>query len=102
MATIVLKGTPYDGSYELGEGFTMGELHTIKRVAGVRGAELEDAFASGDTDLIVAFYIIALQRAGATPDEKTLWDSQAGNITLDFGGDEEEDEVDPTVSAVTP
>jgi len=98
MTQIVLEGTAYDGSYPLDDGFTMRELHTIKTVAGVRGAELSDAFASGDTDLVVAFALIALRRAGVDADTDVLWDAEAGAIRVEFG-DEPDDEENPPVAA---
>lgn len=97
MPKIVLEGTPYDGSYELASGFTMGELHTIKKITGLRGGELDDALTAGDTDLVVAFAVIALERAGVTVDAKELWDCEAGTIRLE--PDEEDEDPNPPVAA---
>jgi hypothetical protein len=80
---------PYDGDYEIDlASFTHRELHTIKRVTskdgspGVRAGEMEDAFAAGDTDLVVAFCLVALQRANLSVDENRLWDAPVGAISL--------------------
>lgn len=72
----------YDGEYELDVSyFTMRELHTVKRLSGVRVGELEDALAAGDSDVIVALAVIALQRAGRQVVEDLIWDAPMGGIT---------------------
>lgn len=75
---------PYDGDYEidLGGEFTNKELHTIKKVSGVRVLELQDAGDSGDNDLVVAFAVIALERAGYKVDVDVLWNAPVGKITF--------------------
>lgn len=67
MAKIVLKGvSPFDGEYELDteKPYTGHELQLIKKVAGVRLNEIEDAARSADYDLFVALAVIALWRNG--------------------------------------
>ncbi len=90
--TISIKGVPpYDGDYPIElERITNRELSTIKRLSGVRGAELSDAFAAGDNDLFVALTIIALQRAGKIVAEDAIWDAESGSITFSLGPVEEE------------
>lgn len=96
MANVVIKGVPgLDGSYDLELGrFTLGELHTIKKEAGVRAGEIEDAIRAGDTDLLVAFALIALKRAGREIAAERLWEADSGDIELDL--DDEDDEVEST------
>jgi len=102
---IKLEGVqPYDGEYDLDVSyFTNRELHTIKRVAGVRAGEIEEAFAAIDTDLVVALAVIALNRAGVAPDENLIWDAPSGTIV--FIADEPEDEAgeqSPPVQPISP
>ncbi len=84
--TISIKGVPpYDGDYPIDlERITNRELSTIKRLSGVRGAELQDGFTAGDNDLFVALTIIALQRAGKTVIEDAIWDAESGTITFNL------------------
>lgn len=93
-AKIIIEGLrPHDGEYELDiSRFTMRELHTIKRIAGIRAGEIADALKATDTDVVVALAVVALNRAGKDPDEDRLWDSQTGMIKLVF---EESDESPP-------
>lgn len=80
-----------DGTYDLDLGkFQNEELHTIKKITGVRAGELEDAIQAGDNDLMVAFAVIALRRAGRQVDASHLWKADVGAITVDFGEAEEE------------
>lgn len=92
---IVFKGVhpSYDGEYEIEDDFTMRELHTIKRLSGCRVAEIQDALAQSDTDVVLALGVIVLQRHGKHIDEDVLWDTTAGSISL-VG----EDAVPPPIS----
>src|SRR5579883_597940 len=101
MAQITLKGVdPYDGVYSLkiseDEPFTTGELNIIKQVSGVRGMEIEDAFAAGDTDLIVALAVVALYRAGKVSRKQALfvaeklWAAPGGGLLFDADEDEKD------------
>ena len=94
MAYFLIEGLPpYDGTYEIEfDTFTNRELHTIKTLAGVRAGELEEAADAGDTDLVVAFAVIALQRAGLKVDPEAIWNADVGQITL---VDEEASEIPP-------
>lgn len=105
MASITLKGCdPFDGSYDLAVGeepFTTGDLNIIKTISGVRAGEIQDAFAAGDTDLIVALAVVALHRAGkivrrqAYQVAERLWDAPAGALTFDAGETEDGDARPP-------
>lgn len=92
---IVISGIKgMDGEYELDVStFTMQELRTIKRLSGVRAGELQDAFAAGDSDLVVAFAVIALNRAGRPVHEDSLWNAQGGSIMFE-AADREDEEAD--------
>ena len=75
-----------NGSFEFDPSyFTNRELHTLKQEAKVRAGEIMDAFAAGDTDLLVVFAHIALRRAGRDIPIDALWDLEAGKITFDVG-----------------
>ena len=79
---IVIEGIDaYDGEYEFDAStLTNRELHTIKRLTGVRAGELEDAMRAADTDLLIAFAAIAINRAGKPVIEDVLWDAPIGLI----------------------
>lgn len=98
-----IKGVPpWDGDYPLELKFNHRELHLIKKIAGVRGAELEEAFLAGDTDMVVALTLIALKRDGKTVPEDDIWEASTGAIVLDVEAEavEEADAVPP--AEVTP
>lgn len=87
MANLTITGLgSLDGSYEFDDSrFTMGDLRTIKRIAGVRAGELTEALEAGDTDLMVAIAVIALERNGVTVSEHDLWGADLGQIDLALG-----------------
>lgn len=97
MAHFHIEGVPpYDGDWPLETGaFTNAELHTIKKVSGVRSQEIEEALDAGDNDLVVALAQIALERAGHRVDLDLLWGAEVGKITLVAGDEEEEEKHDP-------
>jgi hypothetical protein len=108
MPTLKIEGVPQlDGEYELDiSRFTNWELHLIKQETqtdgrpGVRANEIEEAFAAGDNDLLVAIALIILQRAGRgelRQNKNLLWGADAGSITFDLTEDEkaEVDAVPP-------
>lgn len=102
MDKIVLKGCgPYDGEYEFDDGsLTLGELRKIKQVCGLRAGELEDAFNAGDSDVMVAMAVVALERHGKGPvDADFIWNADAAAI--DFVGAEVADEVPPAQTPPT-
>lgn len=84
MDKIVITGIAgYDGEYPFDASyFTNGELHTIKRMAGVRAGEIQASFEAGDNDLVVAIAAIALERNGKVLHEQALWNAKAGCIEV--------------------
>ena len=96
MATLIIEGiTGLEGEYEFDISyFTMRELHTIKKVAGVRAGELGDALEAGDSDAVVAMATVALERNGKTGVVERLWDSKAGQITIVHQDEQVEEEPD--------
>lgn len=84
MATLTVAGIPpLDGDYELNIGaFTNRELHTIKEISGVRAGELKAALEASDNDLIVAFAVIVIRRAGKQVHPDQIWDADTGAITV--------------------
>lgn len=93
---VVIEDLPgLAGEYELDvTALTNRDLHEIKQVAGVRPKEIADAIANWDNDVVVAFALCALRRAGRDVSVDVLWDAPVGSITLDFT-DEEEDASPP-------
>lgn len=96
MATITLSGCdPFDGVYDLDfeTPFNTGELNIIKTISGVRAQELQDAFAAGDTDLIVALAVVAMHRVGKVTRKQAphvaevLWEAPANGIKFDVGSE---------------
>lgn len=85
-----------DGDYpiDLG-GFSNRDFHDIKRIANVRSQELQEAFAKGDTDMFVAFAVIALRHAGKPVSEDVLWDAPVASLVLVVGDEEEAEELPP-------
>lgn len=96
MDKIVITGIAgYDGEYPFDATyFTNKELHTIKRIAGVRAGEIQAAFVAGDNDLIVAFAVLALERNGKALHEEVLWNAHVGCIEAQLG-EREDDAADP-------
>lgn len=102
MAKLTVKGVPgLDGEYEFDESyFTNRELHLIKRETGLRAGEFEDAYKSGDTDVMVALAMVAVTRAGKGSIADRFWDAQPSTLAFDFSDAEEgEDDAVPPVSA---
>ena len=99
MPKIVITGAPgLDGEYPLDLVFTHRDFRTIKQVAGVRANEVMDAINAGDLDIIVALAEVALRRAGKSHSIEDLWDSEAGNISLDVTDTEEDPENPPLLA----
>jgi hypothetical protein len=94
-------GRAYDGEYEFdGTYFTNKELHTIKRMSGVRAGEIPAALEAGDNDLVVALTVIALERNGKVVNEDALWNAKVGCIEAMLGeadADEADDADPPTL-----
>lgn len=100
---VVTKLGRFDGEYPIDVGsFTMREFQIIKRMSGVRAGELEDAFAAGDTDVILAIAVIAVRRSGGPWEafERAAWESEIGAI--EFVSEEEEPAADAVPLTLTP
>lgn len=91
MLQITIEGVAlFDGVYDLDLDTSLNgrELHVIKQVSGVRLGEIDTALAAGDYDLIIAFAVIALIRAGraqpvqALRTADALLDAEAGKISI--------------------
>lgn len=91
--TIKLEGVPpLDGVYPFdADTFDGNEMHLIKKISGVRGGELKEAIEAGDYDLVIAFAVIALQRAGKKVSADQLRAAAIGTITFDAGEAEAEE-----------
>jgi hypothetical protein len=74
---------PWDGEYEMDFTFTNREMHRIKLLSGLRGAEVLDALMNDDWGGFVAVAVVVLERAGLRPDPDDFWDADAGSLTLD-------------------
>jgi hypothetical protein len=94
----------FDGEYELdldGQPLDHYDAHVIKRIAGVRGGEMEDALRAGDTDMIVALAVVALLRAEKIKDSeidgatKAVYRAPLGEIMLVGAVDSELSDVPP-------
>jgi hypothetical protein len=105
MAKIKLKDVhPFDGEYEFDptQEYNGHELHLIKKVAGIRLNEIEDAATAGDYDLFVSLAVIALWRAGKIQREDAmvtadlLLAASTGSLVFDFGGDARPPDVTET------
>lgn len=97
VAKIIITGIPgYNGEYDIDLSYlTNKDLHTVKRIAGVRAGEIQAALDAEDNDLAVAFTVIALERNGKAVHEQVLWDAKVGCIELQ-GDKVEDDAVPPT------
>jgi hypothetical protein len=96
VSKLVIEGVfGLDGEYEADLSyFTNRELHQIKKQTGIRAGEFSEAFASGDNDVMVAFAVVILNRAGKEGAEELLWDAKAGAVTLVLDDEDDEDAGD--------
>jgi hypothetical protein len=85
-------------SYTVPDSFTYREMGLIKKIAGLRGAEIGEALEAGDTDLIVAITVISMRRAGQDVDENFILDLAADAIVVK-SDDAEDDDVPPAPAA---
>lgn len=99
MDRFVANGVPpYDGEWEIDLSyFTNRELHTIKRMSGVRGGELEDALAKIDNDVGIALFVIALERSKKFPNivEDIIWEARSDAIRFVEDEAAREDDAGP-------
>ena len=100
MAQVKIDGLdPYNGTYPLDLSFNFRDFREIKRITGIRAAEVMEALEAGDLDIVVALASIALRKAGVQHDPEVLFDAQIGSIEIDFGEEEAEVVEDPPTSA---
>lgn len=94
MADIIVKGANgTEQRWPLPEEMTYGEFRTLKALAGVEPAGLEDALRAADAATIMVLAIVSAQRAGV---ELTMDDLDR----LPFGAVTIEDDAErPTVEA---
>ena len=90
MDKVVIQDVPpYDGEYDIDIGtLTNRELHTIKKVTGLRGGELAEGLVTLDTDVFLGIAYVALQRHGQEPLAEVLYEATIGKIRLELGYDE--------------
>ena len=101
MDKVVVNGVPpWDGEYEFDGSLKNRELHRIKKITGIRAGELGEALVSGDTDILVALAVVAIERTGKTVDVDDFWNAEVGSI--DYVSEEDEasppDESSPSES----
>lgn len=109
---IVLNVGRYKGEYDLdaeSEPFTNLEWRWIKKISGYLPLTVGDGLAGADPDVIVAFAVIALSRAGRIDQTQALqvadeFDSLPfDGVAIVYQPDLEETEAgDPTKPATTP
>ncbi len=88
-----MKVTIDDRTYEVPKVFTYRELKLLKSLTGLRPMELYEAVTLRDPDAAIGMAAICLARAGELPNNpSSLYDKEAGSITLDLGDDEETDD----------
>src|SRR5262245_15027266 len=97
MDKLIISGIPQlDGAFEFdlvrllslgdSQSLTNRELHRVKTLTGIRGGEIGEAFAAGDTDVTIALAVVVLTRHGRRFDEDVLWDAPAGSaIKIELG-----------------
>lgn len=91
---------PIGGEYHLEPRseifFTNREFHLIKVETGLRPAEIDGAYKTLDPDVLVAFALVALQRAGLDRPEvrQIVWDLPPEATMVEQVIDEEAAEED--------
>jgi hypothetical protein len=73
--------------YELPDVFTYREMRMMKRMTGIPAGRMHASLEEGDTDVIAAFALIAMQRENKTLTEDAVLDLQIDQI--EFLDDEE-------------
>ncbi len=99
MNHVVIEGIPpWDGRYQFDDfSFTNRELYDIKKICGIRAAELIEALDSNDTSAYVAVAQVVLAKNGTNVDIDDLWNAKVGSITIELGAPD--DAVPPTPPA---
>ena len=108
MIRLTLQGVVgFEGTYDLDlekAPLTNRELHWIKQISGVRLGEMEEAADALDNDLVVAFAVVGLVRAGRASKQNwqqladLLWESEAGKIQAEEIIEEREGDDSPPPS----
>ncbi len=106
MPKLVIRETPgldgeYEADFDIG-ALTNRELRVIKKISGVTAGKLGEALKDGDNDLLVAYSVVFLTRAGKDPEmaEVLLWDAPVGALEFDMTDEEDvEEDVRPPVPA---
>ncbi len=91
---VVIDGIPpWDGRYGFDDfSFTNRELYEIKKVCGIRAAELIEALDANDTSAYVAVASVVMVKNGTLVDLDDLWNAKVGSITIELGA---VDDADP-------
>jgi hypothetical protein len=96
---IRIKGVPpYDGDWPADlSRFTNRELRTIKKVSGIKAAQLQAALLEGDQDALVALTVVMLQRSGqyAHVSEDLRWDADSNALEFVTAEEQQEAVEDP-------
>ena len=109
MDTLTVKGIgkTVDGVYECdiagmiadvtsAEALTVDEANLVKRLSGVRGFELGEAFLAGDASMRMALAMIVVARGNKTLDEDRVRRAPMGALLFEWGSDPDDVEH-PTV-----
>lgn len=78
-----------DAQYEVPEKLNLGEMRELKQIAGVTPTSLNEALESADPDVVAAFVLFAMRRAG-----KRVTMDYINTLSFDqieFGSDDEDD-----------
>lgn len=98
-------GKQADGELDFPEKLTRREWRTLKQVSGVRPLELRAALAALDQDVLIAFSMIGLERAGRPVMEDVFLDASgdARIVLVDEPADEKGDEAGgPAIPPASP
>lgn len=100
--TIMRAGQVAPSEYPIPRDWTWREMHVVKHVTGLRAGEITEAMESGDSDVAVAFAIVALCRTGEI-DAKNLRQAEMLMDELeDVLLDMKEDETSPPAEEEPP
>lgn len=100
MARIKIEGVAgFDGEYPFEPGdFTYDDWNLIKQASGVRAGELIEALGANDITVVPALAVIAVRAAGKVVTLDYFRNQKAGSITLDLGGDEDDEQMEGGVA----
>jgi len=77
VAKLIIDGKPYD----VPASFTLGEARTIRRIAGVPLAGLQEALEAAEPDAIAALVLVVLQREDPAVTEEVVNRIDVGAVT---------------------